>query len=456
MDAGGRLQTVYGFCCELDWWPTVFEDAFPQSAVCSACGLVCSMSATITCGHILCRRCYSKCADGESYRCPLDAQASRKEDVAWSTVSLERLLCCKIRCWNARNGCTLVGPAYEILAHFKDDCQYHAASCQRCRRTVVQKDVIGHLASSNCSQEPQAPPSLEGVGANSLFQSLQSLNQKLTESTRLSLNAIKDIHAKQASLERNMVTARQFSRQEIDGLVVQLESRMRNMCGANTAKVLTSCSCIESVATALRAVSANSKRYTIKACTGIHESINKKSATGEILEFIKKLDERFSVIMDASKVIFEKNLSSSEALEWTIGSWSKLKDAKVRGEIAISWAENPGLFYGYSILPGAEIANSEGTMSLCLVFQLCKGPFDQLLPWPLQKDFHFKVLHPSDSDSLECQNLSTKNMDPEGLRRPRTDRSTVQYARNGIAITTLEENGYSLNDQIRVSFEVFP
>ncbi|KAH9363602.1 hypothetical protein HPB48_018271 [Haemaphysalis longicornis] len=231
MAAGGRLQTVYGFCPDFDWWPTVFEDAFPPEMVCSACGLVCLMSGLLPCGHVLCHRCSRRCADGERCRCPLDARSHRTEDVTWAKLTTESLLDRKIRCWNAGNGCSAVGTALEILAHFNSNCQYYAVTCQRCRRSVVQKDIIDHLVSSNCGQEqPEASPTLEGVGANSMLQSLQLFDKKLTESTRLSLDALKDIQEKQKSLETSMIAVRQFSRAEIDDILGQLETRMGNMC----------------------------------------------------------------------------------------------------------------------------------------------------------------------------------------------------------------------------------
>ncbi|KAH9363604.1 hypothetical protein HPB48_018273 [Haemaphysalis longicornis] len=455
MEAGGRLQTVCGFFCGLDWRPTVFEDALPN-AVCSACGLVCPMSGLLPCRHVLCHRCYSQCVDEASCRCPVDARSHRNEDVTWTSLTTEILFRHRIRCWNARNGCSTVGPASDIIVHFNSLCQHHVVTCQRCHRTVPQKGVIDHLVSRYCCQEPPlASPTLEGVGATHLLQSLQSFDKKLTESTRLSLDAIKEIHKKQISLERDITAVRQFSREEIDILLGQLESRMANMCSENTAKVLTASWSIETLTTALRAASVNDKNDVRKAWEELLETINKRSGTDELLHVIKELVEKFTSVMAASKAIIEI-LSSSDSLRWTINGWSKMKDAKNRGEAAISWAENPGFFYGYSILPGAEIANIEGTLSLHLVFQICKGLYDQLLSWPFQKAIHFKVLHPNGRDCVVCEIPITKDSEHEALQMPSTAQRPVLIAGNGIPIQSLETNGYNLNDEIRIMFEVMP
>lgn len=326
-------------------------------------------------------------------------------------------------------------------------------NCERCDRTVALKDVIDHLGLENCGQEqPGASPNLEGIEAASLLQSLQSLDHKLTESARLSFDAIKKIHESNTSLESIISAVRQSSRREISDILGHLESRLGNTCSESTAKVLTACSSIGSVVTALKAASLNDKD-TKKALKELQESINKRAGTEELLHIIKRLEEKLIVVMAASNAILENKLNSSETLDWTIGGWSRLKEAKNRGEIAISWAEKPGCFYGYSILPGAEIIDIEGIRSLRLVFQICQGSYDQLLAWPLEKDIRFKVVHPTESGIVECRVLTTKHSDAEGLRMP-TVRRRILFAQNGIKIANLEANGFNLNDQIRVKFEV--
>lgn len=129
---------------------------------------------------------------------------------------------------------------------------------------------------------------------------------------------------------------------------------------------------------------------------------------------------------------------------------SKLKDSEKRGKRAVYLSETAVSFFGYSILPGAEIVDVEGDMSLCLGFKICNGSYDQLLFWPFQKEIHFNVLH-SCSNGEEIARISNTAYEDEQCLDRRGMHST-----EGIAVEMLEANGYITNDKIFVRIEALP
>lgn len=254
-----------------------------------------------------------------------------------------------------------------------------------------------------------------------------------------------------------MSALRQFSREEIDGIRGQLESTVRSVCRENTERVLASCANIRTATNALKTASLDSKKDMGQAFKALADSIYKRSEIEEqLLGMRKEFDDKLNTVLTATKAILGDKLNTSEPLEWTIDGWSKLKDAEKRADEAVNYAKQPGYFYGYSILPGAQIVDIGGTPSLRLVFHICKGLYDELLTWPLEKEFHFKVVHPFDKGNVRCQVSNCRNNNMDSLKMPRTTRSERLFAMSGIAIKTLEANGYVKNDKILARFEVFP
>ncbi|XP_077497305.1 uncharacterized protein LOC144107938 isoform X2 [Amblyomma americanum] len=51
-----------------------------------------------------------------------------------------------VSCWNSEHGCDFVGPLGKLLEHFEQRCDFHAASCPRCRDTMPRKDLPRHYS----------------------------------------------------------------------------------------------------------------------------------------------------------------------------------------------------------------------------------------------------------------------------------------------------------------------
>lgn len=147
-------------------------------------------------------------------------------------------------------------------------------------------------------------------------------------------------------------------------------------------------------------------------------------------------------------------MNNSEPLDWTIDDSLKLKDAEKRADAAVHYAKQPGYFYGYYILPGPQIAEIGSTPSLCSVFRICRGLYDEMLTWPLEKECLFTVVHPFDKGNIRCRVLKCRNKSMKSVQMPTTPRSELLFALSGIPIKTLEDNSY-VKKTIMILFEVF-
>lgn len=148
-ESTNATYTLYGFDNDLDWRRTCFLEPLPASRYCSYCGRVCGTMMMLPCCHIVCVGCYGQCIT-RNYACVLDAKRFRQHDVAAMVYTSEDLASKHIRCWNADRGCDTSGPLFQILKHYRRDCQYHIISCPRCGKAVSHGDVVAHLA-QGCS-----------------------------------------------------------------------------------------------------------------------------------------------------------------------------------------------------------------------------------------------------------------------------------------------------------------
>ncbi|XP_077544760.1 uncharacterized protein LOC144157919 [Haemaphysalis longicornis] len=53
-------------------------------------------------------------------------------------------LCFKACCWNEARGCTFMGTLEAILAHYEQECTFHAVTCPRCNCPVLQQELPRH------------------------------------------------------------------------------------------------------------------------------------------------------------------------------------------------------------------------------------------------------------------------------------------------------------------------
>lgn len=146
-----KWYTLSGFFEELDRRPVLFVEPLPATRVCSACGLVPKTTGFLPCQHVLCKPCYDDCVVNGSV-CALDGEACPNDDVRWREFPVEQLTQRKVACWNRANGCETVTAVSEISKHFRSDCAYHPARCDKCGAVVLQSDMIAHIRSQCCEK----------------------------------------------------------------------------------------------------------------------------------------------------------------------------------------------------------------------------------------------------------------------------------------------------------------
>ncbi|XP_077557569.1 uncharacterized protein LOC144172816 isoform X4 [Haemaphysalis longicornis] len=83
MATGGTEYTLVGFSEEVDRRPLLFLEPLPAAKVCSACGLVPNVKASLPCDHIFCKPCYEQCERSGRITCPLDGDQCSDEEVIW-------------------------------------------------------------------------------------------------------------------------------------------------------------------------------------------------------------------------------------------------------------------------------------------------------------------------------------------------------------------------------------
>ncbi|KAH9379320.1 hypothetical protein HPB48_012917 [Haemaphysalis longicornis] len=83
MASGGCQYALVGFSEEIDRRLLVFAEPLPLAKVCSACGLVPNVKASLPCEHIFCKPCYNQCERTGQITCPLDGDTCEDDDVIW-------------------------------------------------------------------------------------------------------------------------------------------------------------------------------------------------------------------------------------------------------------------------------------------------------------------------------------------------------------------------------------
>ncbi|XP_077507465.1 uncharacterized protein LOC144118391 [Amblyomma americanum] len=107
---------LHGFEDDLYWRLVCFLEPLSWSEYCGCCVRVCSHMAMLPCCHVTCTGCYAQ-RYRMRYRCALDAQASRQQDVADIVFSRQDLAPRHKRCWNSERGCKVSGLSFLVRQH---------------------------------------------------------------------------------------------------------------------------------------------------------------------------------------------------------------------------------------------------------------------------------------------------------------------------------------------------
>ncbi|KAL1480778.1 hypothetical protein MTO96_050755 [Rhipicephalus appendiculatus] len=132
MASRDRRYILVGFSDALDGRALKFIEPIPTDRICSACGTVPALTASLPCQHVVCSSCYEKCHVDDSLSCPLDGQQFAEVEVDWTKFPPENLLNRKVKCWNEERGCDAVLSASDANKHFLHECGHHTTSCPKC------------------------------------------------------------------------------------------------------------------------------------------------------------------------------------------------------------------------------------------------------------------------------------------------------------------------------------
>ncbi|KAL1428049.1 hypothetical protein MTO96_000386 [Rhipicephalus appendiculatus] len=139
-------HSLLGFGADLDRRPTIFVPELPSKSLCSLCGLLPAASFMLPCEHLLCGSCFYQYRQISDH-CPVDKRAFRQEEVAPMFIEKDAILGCRIRCWNAGNGCDAEDTVSVMLDHFVNACMFHTVNCQTCGEKMLHRELPRHVMS---------------------------------------------------------------------------------------------------------------------------------------------------------------------------------------------------------------------------------------------------------------------------------------------------------------------
>ncbi|XP_077543922.1 TNF receptor-associated factor 3-like [Haemaphysalis longicornis] len=499
--AAESTHTVFGFGCELDWRPTVFLDGVSSNRKCSACGVVPSTIALLSCRHVLCQPCYDRCVASDS-QCCLDGDAIRCDEVVWSTFSTESVLRRKILCWNASNGCHASGPASEILDHFYKKCEHHVVACQRCGQTIAHKDVVSHMSLGLCSQ-PAAVESLTSAnidsGAAQLTASLEKLSVEvssfqsyferriasLVDSWTAALTSHCPTLESIQSLDNTIRATGRLSREILMEIGGSLQAKLNADTTGFKGSLQEVKNQVHGLMTTQDRIGAEAKIEVSTAVAGIKQCIKtltesclheRNAMRQELLRVEKSICNRVQIALDteshfaasykelsnqvssfhaACELLLDYQQNTLKSVDINIDSWSQLKEKSKEQCTAQHFAEKPEYFYGYCIHAGVQMETSGDAQSLDMAFFLEQGNFDQLVSWPMKKKVCLLVLHPTQKDGVRSIFLDTALWDLPGLGRAAKKHPGI-LSGTALSVSDLEKDGFIKDDKVTLKFEVMP
>lgn len=118
------------------------------------------------------------------------------------------------------------------------------------------------------------------------------------------------------------------------------------------------------------------------------------------------------------------------------------------------YANKPKYFHGYCLLPGIDVETRGRVHVLSLAFRICKGEYDQLLYWPVEKNIELTIVHPTNASVMESVSFDTRMCGDAVCSMPTQATGNVVRSEQNIDINYIERLGYVKNDKLSVRFEV--
>ncbi|KAH7975055.1 hypothetical protein HPB49_022989 [Dermacentor silvarum] len=175
----------------INWRPTRFVEPVPSSRVCSVCGTIPSLTASLPCLHSICDSCIRISRQDGRNVCPLDREPFVEHECSWNVFAESEMRNLRAHCWNVPWGCEFVGDMEAVLRHYEEECTFHALECPHCRTAVRPTNLLTHctaVGADSASPERTSEPSLVRRGG----QTARGMNVPLEELVALMRGAGRD------------------------------------------------------------------------------------------------------------------------------------------------------------------------------------------------------------------------------------------------------------------------
>ncbi|XP_064479935.1 uncharacterized protein LOC135393425 [Ornithodoros turicata] len=507
---------LVGFSKELDFRPIECVDLH-STRYCCLCNVVPTVTFLLGCSHAFCELCYENLL-GTDRRCPLDETDFEQDDVSKLTFKAKRLERTTVRCFNAKNGCNVVGTIQEVESHFFDECAYYAVICTRCKASVLRRDIVSHCGTS-CRQGNTSSVSSIGVHipitgcsfdpVKETFVSVESVLKKVsTVEHQLhgyaeEIDSLKEMALRNEQLlnrllenqERvaadvgnteNKVTQQVQDQAEIKGslrgvaeLLSVVELQMSSISRDNVATSAVNKN-VEQVSErvgnlmdTLQQISA-----TLNDVKGIKGELNPLLQCSAELTKFTNADEEAREKMLLVKAILGTSTEIGIVAQRVYALYSSVVPQKMEAffhigdifDIALNMSRQRFTFgmkrssvvfvlCGYSVRLRAHFIAPE---TLSLRFSLCKSQSDALLKWPFTIPFTCRFMHPRDSSKhIVCRTVHPKADLNGGCNngaycRPTDAENDAVLIEPAPSVTTLRADGFMHDHSVCIGIRLHP
>lgn len=436
---GGRRSTMIvpsGFSDALDWRPILFTERVVGRRACALCGLLCTRAVGLPCAHTLCARCYTRCADERS-TCPLDDEAFSEDDVEELDSSLEYLSKRKVACWNVLHGCDFVGPAANLLNHYKD-CEFHAVSCPRCRTSVLRSNIVVHCRTS-CSATPRNQPLPPGEPATGQHDGIERARLEVKEALA---KISDDLMAMQTSLNQCC--------QDVRAEGVRFKLQLETQASGFTAK----CNTLTELC---NSSFAEEREMLQQVIATMRDTV--ADSRVEITQHVSMEVAELSDKVLASTGLVSQNVlgfCGPKTLHWYVEDWAGImREARTKGGLYVEGTTR--YIYGYKVSQHIQLRKEAKVLRLDCLLRIHPGENDSQLDWPFRNTCVFGIVHPKDKLKTISGRIDAR-VYPEYsvFQRPRGSKNLGFGAPSLSTAESLVSGGFVQNDTLHLFVQVEP
>ncbi|CAN7937330.1 unnamed protein product [Ixodes hexagonus] len=398
-----------------------FTKPLPAWKVCNLCGVAPRIGVVLPCSHTYCELCFDDF--GDEGCCLIDNECFEPEQV-WRVVF--QLTTRVVSCWNAPNGCDFMGSPKNLRNHFQSNCDFHAVSCPRCKKSVLRSNIVAHLK-SGCVISP----------STNNFRP-QTLDCFQTADIQRAYVDAKEALGKVADNE----TCLQRAVDDLSGNLKALTLRLAE--NGDT-----------------RATAADSRRVE-QLLREILMVLAERVASGRshckfhVSDEIEQLKLNFpAAIQRVSRELY--HLFVPRMFEWDF-KWPNEStfERSPRGSVCLE--SDKWYAYGYCVSQGVVLLRRGGQFNVLLGLTVHKGLHDAEVGWPFSKVCVLSIVHPEDWERTVSVEIDADDCPGHrAFQRPLRAKN-VSFG-TGIVTTKarLEEEGFFDDSRmLRLRMEVMP